>query len=63
MAIKSLSQHIEKEIYQYVNIKWLLLAGNSQYCEIFKTTYFEEYLRTAASQNVLMKLRKIKIYS
>ena len=36
---------------------------NSEYCEIFKSTYFEEHLRTAASENVFMKLRKIKIYS
>ena len=35
---------------------------NSEYCEIFKSTYFEEHLRTAASENVLMKVRKIKIY-
>ena len=33
----------------------------SEYCEIFKNIYFEEYLRTAASENVFMKLRKIKI--
>ena len=25
---------------------------NSKYYEIFKSTYFEEYLRTAASKNV-----------
>ena len=31
---------------------------NSEYCEIFKSTYFEEYLRTAASENVFMKLKK-----
>ena len=36
---------------------------HSEYCEIFKSTYFEEHLRTAASENVFMKLRKIKIYS
>ena len=24
---------------------------NSEYCEIFKSTYFEEHLRTAASEN------------
>ena len=35
---------------------------NSEYCEIFKSTYFEEHLRTAASEYVFMKLRKIKIY-
>ena len=35
---------------------------NSEYCEIFKSTYFKEYLRTAASENVFIKLRKIEIY-
>ena len=35
---------------------------NSECCEIFKSTYFEKYLRTAASENVFMKLRKIKNY-
>ena len=32
---------------------------NSEYCKIFKSTYSEE-LRTAASENVFMKLREIK---
>ena len=36
---------------------------NSEYGEIFKSIYFEEHLRLAASENVFMKLRKIKIYS
>ena len=36
---------------------------NSEYCKIFKSTYFEEHLRTASSENMFMKLRKIKIYS
>ena len=36
---------------------------NSEYCEIFKSTYFEEHLRTDAFENMFMKLRKIKIYS
>ena len=35
---------------------------NSEYCEIFKSTYFEEHLRTAASENVFMKLKNIKNY-
>ena len=35
---------------------------SSEYCEIFKSTYFEEHLHTAASENVFMKLRKIKNY-
>ena len=69
-GIEPLSQHFQKEIYQYVNITWLLVIGkqwecifHSEYCEIFKSTYFEEYLQTAASENVFMKLRNIKIYS
>ena len=36
---------------------------NSEYCGIFKRTYFEEHLAIAASENMLMKLRKIKIDS
>ena len=28
---------------------------NSKYCEIFKSSYFEEHLRTAASEDVFMK--------
>ena len=34
---------------------------NTEHCKIFKSTYFEEHLRTAASENVrnvFMKLRK-----
>ena len=31
---------------------------NLEYYEIFKSTYFEEHIRTAASENVFMKLRK-----
>ena len=29
---------------------------------MFKSTYLEEYLRTAALEDVFMKRRKIKIY-
>ena len=36
---------------------------NLEYCEIFKSAYFEEHLRTTACENVFMKLRKIKNYS
>ena len=35
---------------------------DSEYWEILKGTYFEEHLRTAASENVFMKLKKIRIY-
>ena len=34
--------------------------NDSEYCEILKTTYFEANLKTAASENVFMNLRKIK---
>ena len=33
---------------------------NLEYCEIFKSSYFEEHLRTTAFENVFMKLRKSK---
>ena len=36
---------------------------DSEFYEIFKSTYFEEHLPTPASENVFMKMRKIKIYS
>ena len=36
---------------------------NSENCKIFKSTYFKEHLRTAASENVFKKVRKIRIYS
>ena len=29
---------------------------NSEYCKIFKITYFEEHLQTAASENVFIKI-------
>ena len=35
---------------------------SSEYCEVFKSTYFEQHLPTAVSENVFMKLRNIKIY-
>ena len=36
---------------------------NSEYCKIFKRTHFEEHLRKATSENVFIKLRKIKTYN
>ena len=70
-GIKSLSQHFGKEFYQYVNITRLLLTRktlvleslfNFEYFEIFKSTFFEEYLWTAASEKVFPKVRNIKTY-
>ena len=67
-GIKSLSQHFEEEVYQYINITWLLLTGK-QLCwsikkfirTFLRAPILKEHLRTAASENVLM--RKINIYS
>ena len=35
---------------------------NSEYCKSFKRTYVKEHLRMSASENVVMKVRKIKNY-
>ena len=35
---------------------------NFDYYQNFKSTYYEEHLRTTASENVFMKLREINIY-
>ena len=35
---------------------------NSEYCKIFKSTYFEKHLQTAASENLFMKLRKKRLF-
>ena len=32
---------------------------NSEYCEIFQSTYFEEHLQTAASENVFIFIKRI----
>ena len=44
----------------YIHRKLLVLKSlfNSEYCEILKSTYFEEHLGTTASENVVMKLKK-----
>ena len=50
-VVKNLAIFTEKHLC------WGLLF-NSEYCEIFNSTCFQKHLRTAASENVLMKLRK-----
>ena len=35
---------------------------NSEYCKIFISTYFEEHLQMAASENVFIKIIYKKIY-
>ena len=34
---------------------------NSEYCEIFKSTYFDEQMQNAASENVFMKKKRLFI--
>ena len=43
-----------KKTYQYVTC--VGVSFNSDYCEIFLATYFEEHLQTAASENVFIKI-------
>ena len=40
----------------YIKTPVLKSLFNSEYCEIFQSTYFEEHLQTAASENVFMKI-------
>ena len=61
-GIKSLSQHFEKEIYQYVEIMWLLLTGKHLCWSPFVILSITKFLRTAASENVFMNLGNFKIY-
>ena len=55
-----LSKKKKKEEAIFTKTPLLESLFNSEYYEIFKSTYFEEHLRTAASENVFMKLRKDK---
>ena len=32
---------------------------NSEYCEIFQSTYFEEHLQTATTENVFIFIKRI----
>ena len=66
MAVSLLLKNTEAATFQYSQEKqentMLESLFNSEYCEIFKSTYFEEHLRIATSENVFMKLRKITDY-
>ena len=52
-AVLKISQYILRET---IVLEYLF---NLEYCEVFESTYFEEHLRTTASEYVVMKLRKI----
>ena len=58
--IKALLSKKKKKKAIFTKTPLLESLFNSDYYEIFKSTYFEEHLRTAASENVFMKLRKDK---
>ena len=40
----------------YAKTPVLEFIFNSDYCEIFQSTYFEEHLQTAPSENVFIKI-------
>ena len=40
----------------YMKIPALESLFNSEYCEILQSTYFEEHLQIAASENVFIKI-------
>ena len=40
----------------YAKTSVLESLSNSEYCEIFQSTYFEEHLQTPASEKVLIKV-------
>ena len=50
--IKSLSQHFEKEIYQYVNITWLLLIGKHLCWSPFLILSIAKFLRAPILKNI-----------
>ena len=37
-----------------------MLFFNSEYCKIFKSTFFAKHFRTAASENVFVKFQKCR---
>ena len=74
VAVKDISlklywgSHLSKKLFletsQYSQENTCVrVSFNSEYCEIFKSTFFEENLSTTASKNVFLRLRKIKYCS
>ena len=55
-GIKSLSQHFEKEVYQYVHISWLLLTGKPMCGSPFLILSIEKYLRPPILKNICKRL-------
>ena len=55
-GMKSLSQHFDKEIYQYVNITWLLLTGNHLCWSLFLILSIAKFLRAIILKNICEQL-------
>ena len=55
-GIEPLSQHFEKEIYQYVNITWLLLIGKYVCKSVFLILSIAKFLRASILENICKRL-------
>ena len=55
-GIKSLSQHFEKEIYQYVNITWLFLTRKQLCWSPFFILSISKFLRAPILKNICERL-------
>ena len=54
--MKSLSQHFDKETYQYANITWLLLTGNHLCWSLFLILSIAKFLRAIILKNICEQL-------
>ena len=54
--MKSLSQHFDKEIYQYVNITWLLLTEKHLCWSLFLILSIVKFLIAAILKNICERL-------
>ena len=55
-GIKSLSQHFEKKIYQYVNNMWLFLTWKHLYWGLFLILSITESLKAPILKNIYKRL-------
>ena len=55
-GIEPLSQHFEKEIYQYVNITWLLLIGKHVCENAFLILSIAKFLRAPILKKICKRL-------
>ena len=55
-GIEPLSQHFEKEIYQYVNITWLLLTWKHLCWSLFLILSIAKFLRAPILKNICERL-------